>query len=52
MIAHAFLRYLGLPPEIAKDNLRQLRYTTWKEVGEDRLLWGERFGSNEDTETV
>ena len=46
MITYAFLRYLGLPPETAKDNLKQLRNTTWKNVGEKRLLWGEHFDPN------
>ena len=43
MIAHAFLRYLGQSPNIAKDNLKQLRNTTWREVGENRLLWVETW---------
>ena len=52
MITYAFLRYLGQSPEIAKDNLRHLRETTWREVGEKRLLWGERFGSNTEAKPV
>ena len=47
MITYGFLRYLGLTSEAAKDLLKQLRYKTWEAVGENRLLWAERFSYKE-----
>lgn len=46
MISYAFLRYLGLSSSEAKVLLYKLRPTTRKEVGKERLEWGERFGDN------
>jgi len=40
MISYAFLRFLGIPREVAKDKLRKLRYETWQGVGDERLTWG------------
>ncbi|MBD3616910.1 MAG: dual specificity protein phosphatase family protein [Gracilimonas sp.] len=46
MISYGFLRYLGLPAAEAINKLNELRPTTREGVGDDRLEWGERFGSD------
>lgn len=43
MITYGFLRYIGLSAEDAKECLKKLRETTSDNVGDERLLWGERF---------
>lgn len=46
MISYAFLRYMGLSAAEAQETLNELRPTTREGVGDDRLAWGERFGSD------
>ena len=43
MIGNAFMRWLGLSPEAALAQLRELRPLTADEVGTERLAWGEQF---------
>lgn len=45
MITYGFLRYIDLSSGEAKIRLKELRDTTSEEVGEDRLSWGDRFGT-------
>ena len=41
MMAYGFLRYLGLDEEAAKVQLKALRQVTSKQVGDQRLAWGD-----------
>ena len=45
MITYGLLRYIGLPSEDARRYLKELRMVTSEEVGQDRLSWGDRFGT-------
>ena len=44
MIAHALLRFLRFAPDEAKTTLATLRAITARDVGDERLGGGERFG--------
>lgn len=46
MTSYAFLRYMGLSSTEAKTKLNELRPTTREGVGDNRLTWGEQFGSD------
>jgi hypothetical protein len=43
MVAHALLRYLGVPSDEARELLGRMRPVTLAGVTDQRLDWGERF---------
>jgi hypothetical protein len=50
MITYGFLRYLGMGKTEAFGILQTLREVTAAQVGEDRLLWADQFGSTNHNE--
>ena len=45
MITYGLLRYLGKDTNEAKQLLHQLREVTAAQVGDERLNWGDQFGT-------
>ena len=43
MITYAFLRYVKLPAQDARDTLSKMRRETAEGVGDERIQWGEQF---------
>ena len=48
MITYALLRSVGLDPLAARDTLALLRKETRDGIGDERLAWGDRFGTSSD----
>ena len=46
MISYGFLRFLGNEKQQSYTILQTLREVTAAQVGEDRLIWGDQFASN------
>jgi protein-tyrosine phosphatase len=43
MITYGFLRFMGIPQNDAEAILQKLRLQTHKDLGEERLKWGDQF---------
>ena len=50
MITYGFLRFIGIDRTEAFEMLQTLREVTAAQVGEDRLLWADQFGSQNNNE--
>lgn len=48
MVTYGLLRYLGYDKSVALQMLTNLREVTAKQVGADRLLWGDRYSTKKE----